>query len=148
MQIDLAKEPQFGKKKEDLVRVVIKKTTTIVLEPVYQWINGRMESNADVQAGVTFLNHLVSQSLRLNPDNICLKRSFFRQGCEEMPLEGGLVVKKGLFLSVRGGDKRLMINVDVATSVFWPSHNLLQVMAGMFGSSKSPFSPFLHPLQC
>ncbi|KAF8464244.1 Piwi domain-containing protein [Kalaharituber pfeilii] len=74
------------------------------------------------------MNHLISQSLRLDPDNVCLKRSFFRHNAESYSLDGGLVVKKGLFMSVRGGHNKLTINVDVATAVFWPSGKLLQLM--------------------
>lgn len=137
IQVDLAVE--FGKRKPDLVRVLIKKTTQIVLEPVNQWIQGTAQASPDVQEGLNFMNHLLSQNLRLDPSNVCLKRSFFRQQCETSPLDGGLVVKKGLFMSVRGGQNKLTINVDVATAVFWPSGLLLQLMQNFLGIRK-----FLH----
>lgn len=133
--VDLAAE--FNKKKPDLIRVFIKKTTQIVLEPVEQWINGKCEASAAVQQGLTFLNHLLSQSLRLDPSNVCLKRSFFRAQAETHPLDGGLVVKKGLFMSIRGGQNKLTVNVDVATAVFWPSGSLLQLMQNFLGSRMS-----------
>ena len=131
IQIDLAAE--FGRRKADIIRVLIKKTTQIVLEPVYQWIKGRTEAGKEVQEGLNFMNHLISQSLRLDPTNVCLKRSFFRQNAQSNPLEGGLCVKKGLFMSVRGGQNKLTINVDVATAVFWPPGALMQVMQTFLG---------------
>lgn len=125
-EIDLAQET--GRKRPDIVRVLIRKTATVVLEPVNQWVQGRCESNAQVQQGMTFLNHLISQSLRLDPANICLKRSFFRQNCQTTKLPGGLVVKKGIFMSVRGGQGGLTVNVDVATAVFWPAGSLMNLI--------------------
>lgn len=133
-QVDLAIE--FGKRKPDLVRVLIKRTTQIVLEPVQQWIQGKSQATTDVQEGLNFMNHLLSQSLRLDPSNVCLKRSFFRQQCETHPLDGGLVVKKGLFMSVRGGQNKLTINVDVATAVFWPAGSLLELMQKFLGQRR------------
>lgn len=143
IQVDLAAE--FGKRKADLVRVLIKKTTQIVLEPVHQWIQGKTQATKDVQEGLNFMNHLLSQSLRLDPTNVCLKRSFFRQQCETYPLDGGLVVKKGLFMSVRGGHNKLTINVDVATAVFWPAGSLLELMQKFLGfqGSQAQFASFL-----
>lgn len=143
IQVDLAVE--FGKKKQDLVRVLIKKTTQIVLEPVYQWIQGKTQATSDVQEGLNFMNHLLSQSLRLDPSNVCLKRSFFRSQCETYPLDGGLVVKKGLFMSVRGGQNKLTVNVDVATAVFWPSGLLMQLMQNFLGQQggQAQFASFL-----
>lgn len=134
IQIDLALE--FGKKKPDIIRVLIRETSQIVLEPVYQWIKGKNPANKDVQEGLNFMNHLISQSLRLDSSNVCLKRSFFREKAATYPLDGGLVVKKGLFMSVRGGLNRLTINVDVATAVFWPPGSLMQVMQTYLGIRK------------
>src|SRR5690606_2330626 len=106
----------------------IRKTATVVLEPVNQWINGKCEANSNVQQGMTFLNHLISQSLRLDPANICLKRSFFRPNGQVHLLPGGLNCRKGIFMSVRGGHGKLTVNVDVATAVFWSAGSLLGVM--------------------
>ena len=131
IEIDLAAE--FGGRKAHIIRVVIKKTTNIILEPVYQWIQGRTEAGKEVQQGINFMNHLISQSLRLDPTYFCLKRSFFRENSQSNPLEGGLCVKKGLFMSVRGGQNKLTINVDVATAVFWPPGALMQVMQTFLG---------------
>lgn len=136
VEIDLA--PEAGKRKPDVVRVVIRKTTTIVLQAVQEWISGKSAVTETVQSGMTFLNHLISQSLRLDPANICLKRSFFRPNCNTMDLDGGLVVKKGMFLSVRGGQNMLTINVDVATTVFWPAGALLQLMQKYLGQQGNP----------
>ena len=149
LQVDLAVE--FGKKKPDLVRVLIKRTTQIVLEPVMQWIEGKTQATSDVQEGLNFMNHLISQSLRLDPTNVCLKRSFFRQQAETQRLEqGGLLVKKGLFMSIRGGQNKLTINVDVATAVFWPAGILLQLMQGYMGRCKLKvqWSSQHHSLTC
>lgn len=125
-EIDLARES--GKKRPDIVRVLIRKTAMVVLEPVNQWINGKCEANSDVQQGMTFLNHLISQSLRLDPANVCLKRSFFRPTGQTTILPGGLNCRKGIFMSVRGGDQKLTVNVDVATAVFWAAGSLLSVI--------------------
>ncbi|KAI5790683.1 Piwi domain-containing protein [Peziza echinospora] len=136
VELDLA--PESGKKRPDVIRVVIRKTTSIALQAVEEWIHGRCEASDKVQEGMTFFNHLISQSLRLDPANICLKRSFFRPNCDTMELEGGLVVKKGMFLSVRGGQKMLTINVDVATTVFWPAGSLLHLMQRYLGQQGTP----------
>ena len=144
IQVDLAIE--FGKRKPDLVRVLIKRTTQIVLEPVQQWIQGKTQATSDVQEGLNFMNHLLSQSLRLDASNVCLKRSFFRQQCETHPLDGGLVVKKGLFMSVRGGQNKLTVNVDVATAVFWPAGSLLELMQKFLGQRKIFCLMYLEPI--
>ena len=135
LEVDLAVE--FGKKKPDKIRVLIKRTTQIVLEPVMQWIQGKTQATSDVQEGLNFMNHLISQSLRLDPTNVCLKRSFFRNDANFQKLQqGGLIMKKGLFMSIRGGQNKLTVNVDVATAVFWPHGSLVGLMQSHFGKRK------------
>ena len=147
-EVDLSKEPLSTRNIEDIHRIWIRKTSVVMLEPIKQWIEGKADANSKVQEALNFMNQLISQSLRLDPYNICLKRSFFARDAPYTTLPGGLFVKKGLFCSVRGGTGMLTVNVDVSTAVFWPSGNLLPLMQQYMNQRKLPMSSILLCPNC
>ncbi|KAK9387314.1 Piwi domain-containing protein [Lipomyces mesembrius] len=103
-------------------RVLIRKAA-IVSMVLDEYINNRYSMDNEVLAAINFLDHLLREtpSKRL----IAIKRSFFQsQGAS--PLDGGVEAWKGIFQS-------LTVNVDVATTVFWSSGPLLEVLTKFMG---------------
>ncbi|KAF8250164.1 Piwi-domain-containing protein [Wilcoxina mikolae CBS 423.85] len=133
MMIDLdegGREPRPGKAPRDNKhRIVIRKTTSVPLQVLAAYLQGRTDYDVSVLAGINFLDHLVRQTPAKK--FVAIKRSFFqRAGSRE--LEGGVEAWKGIFQSIRpahGG--RLIMNVDVATACFWKEGTLIELATNM-----------------
>ncbi|KAK9365990.1 Piwi domain-containing protein [Lipomyces kononenkoae] len=111
-------------------RVLIRKAAIVSMQILEEYMNNRYSMDNEVLVAINFLDHLLREtpSKRL----IAIKRSFFQsQGAS--PLDGGVEAWKGIFQSVRASMGQLTVNVDVATTVFWSSGPLLEVLTKFMG---------------
>ena len=101
----------------------VRYSKTLDLYPLRAYLEGIASLDNPVLEAMTFIDHL----LRVYPSErlLSVKRSFFpREPTDIKELTGGTIAVRGVYQSLRpthGGN--LVINADVANSVFW-NHNM------------------------
>ncbi|KAK9450874.1 Piwi domain-containing protein [Limtongia smithiae] len=131
VDLDHGRELRSGQK-PNKHRLLIRKSAVVSMQVLREYINNQYTMDSDVLVAINFLDHLLreSPSKRLT----AIKRTFFQEG-RSYPLDGGVEAWKGIFQSVRPSLGKLTINVDVATTVFWSSGPLLDVIAKFVGTN-------------
>ncbi|KAK6828449.1 eukaryotic translation initiation factor [Apiospora arundinis] len=115
-----------GSKKETVFTLVIKYTRLIPMSPLRDYLNGGKNAcTSDVVMCLNFLDHVLRQTP--STTHQLIGKNFFGQTPgPPKDIDGYLEVIKGSFASIRVGRDRnkekgrgLIVNVDVANTVFW-----------------------------
>lgn len=132
MTVDLDEgRPPTRTSRDNRHRVVIKYASAVPLQLLEAYLNKKCDWDPKILSCVTFIDHLLRESPSRRYTTI--KRSFFDDSVR-MQLTGGVEAWKGIFQSARlsndggnAGKGRMILNVDVATAVFWSEGNVLDL---------------------
>ena len=110
-------------------RLVIRKTKTLDISIVQQYLDGRVTMSASVLESLSFLDHMLREGPAQNNQLVQVKRSFFNRNGDRMDLGQGVEVFRGVYQSIRlAQGKKLTINIDVAHCTFWKPNSLLSAI--------------------
>ncbi|KAF8963810.1 argonaute-like protein [Flammula alnicola] len=122
-----------------LTRVATRNTETL-----HRYYDGQQSFDETISTLLQALNVVV----RMQP-NLCnpfRARSFFTPA-DRQAIGGGLEVWRGIFQSVRPGIGRLVLNIDLATTVMYKEGPLVELCNDFFGRPINSSPAYLSPTQ-
>ncbi|KAJ4516711.1 Protein argonaute [Exophiala dermatitidis] len=107
-------------------RLHIKKTRTLDINVVQQYLNGTIQFGIPVAEAINFMDHLLREGPSVSDEFLSVRRSIFKRDGERSDLGGGIEVWRGIYQSMRLAEgKKLIINLDVANTCFWKPASLI-----------------------
>ncbi|OAP56736.1 hypothetical protein AYL99_08848 [Fonsecaea erecta] len=121
LMVDLdQEEARPSRNGKNTFRLSIKRTRTLDISLIQQYLEGRVQMNELVAESIMFLDHLLRETPSSSPQFISIRRSLFRRQGQRADLGGGIEVWRGVYQSMRLAEgKKMIINVDVANTCFW-----------------------------
>ncbi|KAI0404747.1 Piwi domain-containing protein [Xylaria palmicola] len=121
--------------------IKVRQITTIQLNYIQQYLQGRIGWNNQVLECMNFFDHCMRQGPSENMTPI--RRNVYPGNTRAMHLSSVVEARKGYYSAVRLGEaKRLMVNVDTANTAFWQTRTVAEIALRMFNVHKPEWSNY------
>ncbi|RIA93562.1 Piwi domain-containing protein [Glomus cerebriforme] len=115
-----------GRRPPRSFKIIIRKVDIINMEELQRFLDGRCPISNNIITGIMAFNVLINNKPSILYNKI---GDSFYINQDSQPLYGGIEAWQGYFQSIRPTPGKMMINIDLRTTFFYESGNLVQLIA-------------------
>ncbi|RHZ83754.1 hypothetical protein Glove_87g117 [Diversispora epigaea] len=130
-KFDVTVEPQDGAGRAKRLRVIIKFSYNYTLEEMSNYLkrNTNQTRDASIQNIFTILNAFLNTKVRTEYQTVGKKAIFPQPRLQDrIYLFGGVELIRGFYQSFRPGWDKLLVNVDVCATTYYPTGNFIDII--------------------